>query len=835
MSFTGMHEKAQNQAEGISKRQLAEQTRQTIQALEELTADAAKTARSAAMLTLQATKLAADTIKLTLKIFKHIAAFLKQTAAKTAKSVRAGIDRQTNSFTKSLKEFFVRKPNLGVNIIQEIQGNEQEQAQKFIQLLNTPAGDRAPDGLAGIGIKLGGENLLVVGKDNRVEINLIQPLMESEVIQAAMNENLVPAAIAPDIQPLNGSLASHEADLQALLIANEAIQKAESQLDPEIYRELEALLEQQSEVRSIAEIPVVEIGKDGIVTDPFQEVGAVSEIASLDVETSLFEPASMSSEIKVQAPNSSDLQIGGEPNLTFSQPIAQMERERLQHMESELLTNREFITNVATIDKLHQENSTIRQYGSANRADRVLILTDREVDAAQISVFKAEPTIPEHRAYFIEDADGKELMGFEIKTDGTLAELSIRPTNLAQNHYSATSLVRSIARSKGDKVSNLQIVARMERQPETKMIPAAVTPQLSGELVTIAQLHQVGTPATTLTLPLARKDGSDLEAPVSITQIPQANGETSYEFETQGANPQKFSFTVNPARIVTSFQIDPRQDPRNVRKLIAAAANVATDPDRTDLQPHPDSNLEGIETLQALNTSLRDLNSASQKPVSAAEVTLDDSKFGVKNERDRGVTIVDTATGKTMIVTDNGIEDGGLLKTMMEKAKNGDLLGRKLVAMAQEKANQIKTLVANATPIIMEVVTEGVNRDRDGRVAAKNAVERLGSEIDGLIGAAQQTIAASPASTGAIDRIKQIDSLSLRDAPRTETLRERVETGTERQVAAIVDVLPSSEEPQPETPEQISLQERLNAEIAQNGSQADPKAKAQSQQAQPSL
>jgi hypothetical protein len=127
-----------------------------------------------------------------------------------------------------------------------------------------------------------------------------------------------------------------------------------------------------------------------------------------------------------------------------------------------------------------------------------------------------------------------------------------------------------------------------------------------------------------------------------------------------------------------------------------------------------------------------------------------------------------------------------LLKTMMEKAKNGDLLGRKLVAMAQEKANKIKTLVANATPIIMEVVTEGVNRDRDGRVAAKNAVERLGSEIDGLIGAAQQTIAASPALTGMIDRMKQID---------------RVETGAERQVAAIVDVLPSIEEPQPETPE----------------------------------
>ena len=360
------------------------------------------------------------------------------------------------------------------------------------------------------------------------------------------------------------------------------------------------------------------------------------------------------------------------------------------------------------------------------------------------------------------------------------------------------------------------------------MIPAAVTPQLSGELVTIAQLHQVGTPATTLTLPLVQKDGSDLEYPTLLTQIPQANGETSYEFETQGANPQKFSFTVNPARIATSFQIDSRQDPRNVRKLIAAAANVATDPDRTDLQPHPDSNLEGIETLQALNTSLRELNSASQKPVSAAEVTIDDSKFGVKNERDRGVTIVDTATGKTMTVTDNGIEDGGLLKTMMEKAKNGDLLGRKLVAMAQEKANKIKTLVANATPIIMEVVTEGVNRDRDGRVAAKNAVERLGSEIDGLIGAAQQTIVASPALTGTIDRMKQIDSLS-------ETLRERVEAGGEGQVAAIVDVLPSIEEPQLETPEQMSLQERLNAEVAQNGSQADPKAKAQSQQAQPSL
>ncbi len=649
MPFTGMHEKAQNQAEGISKRELEEQTRRTIQAGEDLAADAVKMVRSAIILSLQATKLAADTIKLTLKIFKHITSFLKQAAAKTAKSIRAVVNHKTQSFTKSLKEFFARKPKLGVNIIQEIQGNEREQAQKLIQLLNTPAGDRAPDGLAGIGIKLGGENLLVVGKDNRVEINLIQPLMESEVIQAAMNENLVPAAIAPEIQPLQGSLASHEADLQALLIANEAVQKAESQLDPEIYRELESLI-----ATSLAsKIPTVAIGTDGIVEDPFE------------------------------SPSIPDRPIGYEPD---PNPI----------------------------------------------------------------------------------------------------------------------------------------------ESQSELVSAPVTPQLASELVTIAQLHQVGTPATTLTLPLARKDGSDLEYSTLLTQIPQSNGETSYEFETQGANPQKFSFTVNPARIVTSFQIDPRQDPRNVRKLIAAAANVATDPDRTDLQPHPDSNLEEIETLQALNTSLRELNSASQKPVSAAEVTLDDSKFGVKNERERGVTIVDTATGKTMTVTDNGIEDGGLLKTMMEKAKNGDLLGRKLVAMAQEKANKIKTLVANATPIIMEVVTEGVNRDRDGRVAAKNAVERLGSEIDELIGAAQQTIVASPALTGTIDRMKQIDSLS-------ETLRERVEAGAERQVAAIVDVLPSIEEPQPETPEQMSLQERLNTEIAQNGSQADTKAKAQSQQAQSSL
>jgi hypothetical protein len=98
MPFTGMHEKAQNQAEGISNRQLEEQTRITIQALEELTADAAKTAKSAVILSLQATKLAADTIKLTLKIFKHITSFLKQAAAKTAKSVRAGVNHKTQSF-----------------------------------------------------------------------------------------------------------------------------------------------------------------------------------------------------------------------------------------------------------------------------------------------------------------------------------------------------------------------------------------------------------------------------------------------------------------------------------------------------------------------------------------------------------------------------------------------------------------------------------------------------------------------------------------------------------------------------------------------------------------
>jgi hypothetical protein len=219
---------------------------------------------------------------------------------------------------------------------------------------------------------------------------------------------------------------------------------------------------------------------------------------------------------------------------------------------------------------------------------------------------------------------------------------------------------------------------------------------------------------------------------------------------------------------------------------------------------------------------LRELEAATEKPVSTAEVTLDDRKFDVKtSKRDRTVVVSDKATTATMTATVNGIEDGGLLKIMMQGARNGGVLATKFIEMAQEKANRIKTLVDNATPQIMEVVSEGVNRDREGKIAAQKAVERIGADLDGLIGTVQTTIATSPALAGTVGKMKRI---------------ERVEAGEERQVEAIVDAPPSIEQSQIETPEQIGLQERLNAEVAQNYQpQADTKANARSQQAQSSL
>jgi hypothetical protein len=182
-----------------------------------------------------------------------------------------------NKFT-SLKDFMLQETKGAVKVGQELTGNKQEQAEKFIKLLNTPIGGQTPQGLENTIIAPWGENLIVVDAENNVTANLIQPLMGNELVQLAMDKNVVAAAMAPNIQPVPNSLASQELDLHGKLIGQDAIDQLlttvqATQLSESTVQELESLLSEPSQVQletSVAPSTVVDL--EEVIPDPFQQL-----------------------------------------------------------------------------------------------------------------------------------------------------------------------------------------------------------------------------------------------------------------------------------------------------------------------------------------------------------------------------------------------------------------------------------------------------------------------------------------------------------------------------------------------------------------------------------
>jgi hypothetical protein len=515
MATTGLHRNAQNQAEGISRREVGEQ--------------AHRVGAASTLLTLEAVTLAAKTLMFMLAIFKILALFLKNKAQAAAKAMRQGIPNKI----QSLQDYLAQETNGAVKIGQNLPGDEREQAARFMQLLNTPAGQQAPEGMENTLIAPWGKNLIVVDANNQVTVNLIQPLMDSAVITAAMND-LVPSAVAPGIRPIEGSLANNEADIQTSLIAGDAIdemlkKQAESQLAPEF----------------------------------------------------------------------------------------------------------------------------------------------------------VEQTIP---------AD--------------------------------------------------------------KYVSAPLTPQLSNDLASVAQLHQVGTIAESSSLPLIQKGAEDKETSVVIAQDSAENGDATYYVTDQGDTTKDFSFKVNRDQIVTNFRVSDRTSLPQTRQLVQSIASITTQPDHTDLEPHPESNIDAIQTVQGLSMAADDIVS---KPV-ATTIMLDDQQFDIKTDQSqKNITIVEPATSAAMTFGKRGIKDRGLLKTML--GQNGQRLAASLINRAREKANDIKTVVDNAIP-------QSIGETKG---AAVKIVDNLAADIKGLISTAQTAIAPNPTVTVASlkgserigeseeDRVKAID------------------------------------------------------------------------------
>jgi hypothetical protein len=521
MATTGLHRNAQNQAEGISRREVGEQ--------------AHRVGAASTLLTLEAVTLAAKTLMFMLAIFKILALFLKNKAQAAAKAMRQGIPNKI----QSLQDYLAQETNGAVKIGQNLPGDEREQAARFMQLLNTSAGQQAPEGMENTLIAPWGKNLIVVDANNQVTVNFIQPLMDSAVITAAMND-LVPSAVAPGIRPIEGSLASNEADIQTSLIASDAIdemlkKQAESQLAPEL-------------------------------------VGDDSE-----------------------------------------QPI-----------------------------------------------------------------------------------------------------------------------------------------------PVGKYVSAPLTPQLCNDLATVAQLHQVGTIAESSSLPLIQKGGGDKETSVVIAQESAENGDATYYVTDQGDTTKDFSFKVNRDQIVTNFRVSDRASLPQTRQLVQSIASITTQPDHTDLQLHPESNIDAIQTVQGLSMAADDIAS---KPV-ATTIMLDYQQFDIKTDQSqKNITIVEPATSASMTFGKRGIKDRGLLKIMLKTGHNGQRLAANLINRAREKANDIKTVVDNAIP-------QSIGETKE---AAVKIVDNLAADIKGLISTAQTAIAPNPAVTVASlkgserigeseeDRVKAID------------------------------------------------------------------------------
>ena len=818
-----------------------------------------------------------------------------------------------NKFT-SLKDFMLQETKGAVKIGQELTGNKQEQAAKFIELLNTPAGKQAPQGLENTIIAPWGENLITVDAENNVTTNLIQPLMTNELVQLAMDKNVVAAAMAPNINPVPNSLVSQEIDLHEKLIGQDAIDHflaniQATQLSKSTIKELEDLLSEPSQVKlealldSIeqplmsvsveAEIPLM-VDVEGVIPDPFNQpetqplVITKTQLEDLSddrhddlknvVYTSLDKNDEFGSRLE-------KMQAAADKFITTDEYAAleQFETTNLQALVQKLESN---ITaeevNIPEFTKYLAENPNSLPQDQETDLKSIQVRTEKLADAKALLTFieakypaKSTANALEQPKYTLIDLSLSELI---VKRDAEIDRAVIphnsaltaqtREQNLdrvlanpeyAEIQSSAIETVliaiwtnterlehnrgenlerierKNIALTEAQKLADreeiedpnrkdkikdltqeidkltkfdqyhnqelatliqlkeyiqhpeLKPVARLTAAPQISQSPKplvtdvaavnelsfkddvqpstlpqpdfvaiAVTPKLAIDLVTIAQLHQIGTLSDTSSLPLLQS--AEDKAPLLITQTATESGSAIYQIvDTE----KEFRFTVTPEQIVTNFQIRQDNNSTQIRQLVTSIANVVNAPAQTDLRPRANADLQRIETVQQLNGLL---NQTATQPNRATRsvVTLGNERFGMKIDAEtQRVVITDKTTLETVAFGKDGIKDGGLLKKMTEVAKDkSSSLAQRLVRVVVEKTNEAKTVLGNATPNIMAGLDERATADRATAQKANKAVNRLGAQVDSLIGQGiRSVVAANPGMLGTVRRMKKIEQV----------------------------------------------------------------------------
>jgi hypothetical protein len=292
--------------------------------------------------------------------------------------------------------------------------------------------------------------------------------------------------------------------------------------------------------------------------------------------------------------------------------------------------------------------------------------------------------------------------------------------------------------------------------PRIDFVPTIVTPRLASDLVTIAQLHQIGTHSDHSSLLLLK--GSDDQTPLSISHTAQADGSAIYQV-VDATN--EFNFTVTPEQIVTRFNINRNNNLAQIRNLVTAVANVVKAPAQTNLKPDPSADVQRIETVGQLN-SLLDRTIASPNLPAKSTVTLDSQRFGVRIDRaDRKVVITDKTTLASMTLSKNGVEDGGLLTKMTEIAKEkGNSLAQRLARIVIEKTNEVRTVLDNAAPNLIAALDERATVDRATAQKVSKAANRLGAKVEGYIGQGIRNVqSANPQMFSAVKQMKKIEQV----------------------------------------------------------------------------
>jgi hypothetical protein len=306
-----------------------------------------------------------------------------------------------------------------------------------------------------------------------------------------------------------------------------------------------------------------------------------------------------------------------------------------------------------------------------------------------------------------------------------------------------------------NKLSSLDDV-QTSTSPQPDFVAIVVTPKLANDLVIIAQLHQIGTLSGTPSLPLLQS--AEDKAPLLITQTANENGSAIYQVIDVE---KEFNFTVTPEQIVTNFKIRKGNNYAQIRKLVTSIANVVKAPAQTDLQPHANSDLQRIETVQQLNGLLNETATQTDRATRSV-VTLDNERFGMKIDREnRRVVITDKTTSETVAFGKNGIEDGGLLKKMTEVVKDkSSSLAQRLTRVVIEKTNEAKTVLENAAPNIMAALDERATADRTTAQKVSKAVNRLSTQVDSFIGQGiRNVVAANPGMLGTVRQMKKIEQV----------------------------------------------------------------------------